>query len=824
MQKMKKFLPYILFIGIVLILFYKTFAGYSIQGIDSGLWSTIFYKNNALKTPFFWHHLFWLGMSQGSFIYGIFWFMTQITPVGLTLFFTYSISIFLAMIFFFILLGKYKLSLPAKIFGSISYGLLPMFITLIYSGHIQVVEFLAYMPIVFLCIEEIYEPTNSPAKKIFYFGLIAIAWGFMVNLDIQRGLYFSIVTSIYVIYKAIQLDNKKGFFVLTSWPFYKRILMLVIIGLSAIAVFSNALPTWLEALKGRQALQEGGYQKSDEEKFDFASSWSLHPFELIDSIAFGFHGMISGDEKGPYWGEKPYSGNSDSLGFFIVFFALMGVIISYKRDKKVQFFFWAAVFLILLSFGRYWPGKPLFYIFYKIPLMSNFRAPAKFFSIAAFFISILASIGFDELIKKIEEQRKIFTKNLVNTLAALIGISLFFIFIMMLISSDLSINLSTKFGKNTILADIAVKNIFISLFRLLIYLVITAITIFMLSYKKTENSTKIYSIVFTAFCFFDLFTINNFYISKCYIKEKEFYKPDGVVSFLKNESKKELFRTATSVFIPYGQRSVQYPITRLKGYYLTYDFTYHMIETLDIPAASTVYPEYENFFLATLKSEVKGQDIKTILDVLELNKRLFELANVKYVLIDGIVDVSFLFLTNIVKARDGKDAYIYFNKNYLPRLSLYENFINVKDNRESLNYLSSPDFNFKNTAIISAKNISAESGNGTNNCIPIEIKEFNGWKYKAIVKSQKEAILVGSFKFEPENWKAKLDGKMVETFAVNYLLTGVFVPAGEHIVEIYYEQSKFFFYLSLIAIIAFTILSLIGGVLYIKGVKKSAKR
>ncbi|MEJ5283884.1 MAG: hypothetical protein ACP5Q5_02490 [Brevinematia bacterium] len=823
MQKIKKFLPYLLFLIVVLSLFYKVFAGYSIQGIDSGLWSTIFYKNNALKTPFFWLHLFWLGMSQGSFIYGINWIMTQIAPVGMVLFFTYAVSIFIAMVFFYALLKKYNISFVGRIFGAISYGLLPMFITLIYSGHIQVVEFLAYMPIIFICIEEIYDTNNPLTRKLFFFGIIAIAWGLMVNLDVQRGLYFSITSAIYVIYKAITLDEKKGFSILTSLAFYKRLLLLFLIGLSSVAVFSNALPTWLEALRGRQALQEGVNQKSEEEKFEFASSWSLHPFELFDSIAFGFHGMISGDAKGPYWGSKPYSGNSDTLGFFIVFFAIMGIIISYKREKNVKFFFWASLVLILLSFGRYWPGKPLFVIFYKIPMMANFRAPAKFFSIAAFFISILAAIGFDGLMKMIEEEKKKFTKNLTNILSIFIGTTLLIIFILMLTSGDISLNLSEKFGKNTFLADIAIKNMFLSLFRLLVFLVITTITIFILSYRKVKFSTVLYSAIFTFFCFFDLWTINNFYISKSYFKEKEFYAPDGVVSFLKKENNKEIFRTATSVFIPYGQKSIQYPITRLKGYYLTYDFTYHMIETLDIPAASTVYPDYENFFLSTLKSEIKGQEIKTLIDVLEINKRLFELANVKYVLIDAPVNISFLTLTDIVKARDGRDVYIYENKSYLPRLSLFESYINVKNNNDALVYLSSPDFDFRNEVVINSSSL-PESGKGTNNSISINPLEFNGWKYKVKLKTSKDSILVGNFKFEKGNWKAKLDGKSVETFPANYLLTGVFVPTGEHMLEIYYEQDKFFFYLSLLAIILFALISITGGILYLKGVKKGAQR
>ncbi len=822
MEKIKKYAPFVFFFIASAFLFYKCFLGYSIQGVDTGLWTTIFYRN-AKETPFFWNNLFWLGMSSGSFIFGIYYVIAQLVPLGMVLPITYFLSVFLSMIFFYLLTGKFNLSKPSRIFGALSYGFLPPVISLIYSGHIQVVEFLLYMPLIFLCIEEIFSNKKNILRKIFFFGIISIAWGLIVTNDVQRGFYFTIVSVIYIIFKILDSENKKLEKLFISTSFYKKLGLLILIGLSAILVFSNSLPTWIEILKGRSALQENVKTQSEEEKFEFSSSWSLHPLELIDSIAFGFHGMISQDPKGPYWGEKPFSGNSEALGFFTTFFAIMGIILTYKKNKYTKFFFWAGLILTLLSFGRYWPGKPLFWLFYKLPLMSNFRAPAKFFSIAAFFFSLLAAIGFENLFNILmDKNKKLFAKNIIFTMFAFIGIVLFAIFITMITSEDLSSSLYNKLYRDFRFVDTAIKNIFISLLRLIVFLTITTITIYLVNSNKYKKESLIYFLVFITFSFFDLFSINNFYISRSYFKEKEHYKKDKVTEFLYNENKKEVFRTATSFFIPSLNRSVSYPMTGLKGYYLTYHFPYYGIETLDIPAISTVYPDYENFFLSTLKSQIKGE-IKDLNAALELNSRLFELGNVKYVLIDIEVDSSYLILTNVLKALNGKDIYVYYNKNYMPRLSFYEGYVNIKNEGEVLELLASKDFDVTKSVIINFSDLPETETEGKER-EKVEILEYKGWKYRAKVNALNDGVLVGSFKYEKDNWKAKIDGEKTKTFPVNYLLTGVFVPKGEHTIEIYYEQSKLFYFISVIAIVIFALMIAFSGIFYLLEVKKGERK
>ena len=99
--------------------------------------------------------------------------------------------------------------------------------------------------------------------------------------------------------------------------------------------------------------------------------------------------------------------------------------------------------------------------------------------------------------------------------------------------------------------------------------------------------------------------------------------------------------------------------------------------------------------------------------------------------------------------------------------------------------------------------------------IPQEILEYKGWYYKVKINVPSDGILVGNFKYE-KGWKAKIADKVVDTFPVNYLLNGVFVPAGEHIVEFFFKPDMMiYFYLTTFAILL-TILIFVGGMILSK--------
>ncbi len=74
----------------------------------------------------------------------------------------------------------------------------------------------------------------------------------------------------------------------------------------------------------------------------------------------------------------------------------------------------------------------------------------------------------------------------------------------------------------------------------------------------------------------------------------------------------------------------------------------------------------------------------------------------------------------------------------------------------------------------------------------IELVEYepNYLKYKAKVGSG-EPVVVFSEIWYPEGWKAFIDGKETDYFRTDYVLRGMSVPAGEHVIEFRFEPSSY---------------------------------
>jgi hypothetical protein len=144
------------------------------------------------------------------------------------------------------------------------------------------------------------------------------------------------------------------------------------------------------------------------------------PDESIEFIAPGYMGWRSGEPSGPYWGrtgqsaEWPRTGQGFSnfrleniyLGIIPVAFALLACLAAWRRAgvsdtvgqvarrRDARFWSVAALLLLLLSFGKYFP---LYFFFYHLPIVGNIRNPNKFMQVFQIGMGILAAYGFDRI-------------------------------------------------------------------------------------------------------------------------------------------------------------------------------------------------------------------------------------------------------------------------------------------------------------------------------------------------------------------------------------------------------------------------------------------
>jgi len=126
--------------------------------------------------------------------------------------------------------------------------------------------------------------------------------------------------------------------------------------------------------------------------YDFATSFSFSPENLITFISPGFFGDITNFD---YWGRWYFWEVTAFISITGLILALYGVI--YGDREKKKFYLYIIIILFILSLGKYTPLYKILYDF--LPFFDKFRSPCKFMLQISLFAVMLSAIGLDHLIK-----------------------------------------------------------------------------------------------------------------------------------------------------------------------------------------------------------------------------------------------------------------------------------------------------------------------------------------------------------------------------------------------------------------------------------------
>ncbi|MBP7275502.1 MAG: hypothetical protein KBA51_04785, partial [Kiritimatiellae bacterium] len=168
-----------------------------------------------------------------------------------------------------------------------------------------------------------------------------------------------------------------------------------------------------------------------EAKWNYITQWSLPPEDVIDLVAPGYHGIRTGEPEGPYWGrigrtagweqtgegfrdfrlDQPYVG---ILPFLFALFALVPAARARIRAgragspagtdrEECHILFFSLMSLVLLGFalGKY---SPLYWLLYRLPVISDVRAPVKFLGVFQLTLGIVAAYGLDLVFRGLPER------------------------------------------------------------------------------------------------------------------------------------------------------------------------------------------------------------------------------------------------------------------------------------------------------------------------------------------------------------------------------------------------------------------------------------
>jgi hypothetical protein len=234
--------------------------------------------------------------------------------------------------------------------------------------------------------------------------LAGLAIGLSITEGGDNGAIFSIFVGAYAFWRTIvaATSPKKG----ALAGIGKVIAMAVFAGIFALPTIGIFMRT---AVKGIVGISQT--EQSKEERWNFATQWSLPKIETLRVVIPGLFGYrMDTADGGNYWGrvgEAPghadqlprYSGAGEHAGVIVVLVAIWGIVEALRKKAPIftdverkMVLFWAvmAIVAMLLGWGRH---APFYRLVYALPYFSTIRNPMKFFHALHLCVMILFAYG-----------------------------------------------------------------------------------------------------------------------------------------------------------------------------------------------------------------------------------------------------------------------------------------------------------------------------------------------------------------------------------------------------------------------------------------------
>lgn len=648
--------------------------------------------------------------------------------------------------------------------SAVAFSLSVHFIGLIEIGHNSKFKAVVYIPWIFFFVHYL-----KDRKTVLALGLATLMIiGQLRENHPQISYYTFLMLIIYWIFQlvwAIKEKEIKPFIIFTS--------LLVVAGI--IALLAVAQPYLSTMEYGKYTIRGGasGLETA------YATSWSFHPMEILSFINPSFFGGVS-----PYyWGWMPFTQTSMYMGVVIFFLALVAIFAS--RDKLVKILGTISAVVLFISFGKHLPFLSNFLLHY-LPGFNKFRVPAMILVILQFAVVVLAGYGLRTIIDKRKENKKKFFKNLQNVLYFVIG---FLIIFFLIINSQqdsgfIKAGEQAKYSAQQIqqlkslrfekaLHDGIVTGIFL----------LSAIFLSLL-YGNKKLGKYPFLLIIMILVVTDLLLVDNRFLQDVvpqkYI-DKTYVKTEADKFLAKDNETFRIYPLAGG----FGQNQWGYYNQTIGGYH------------------GAKLKRYQEILDNCLNYEFQNR--------VPINWNIVNMLNAKYVIFQE--NLPFENLEYAYYDRKQKQT-IFQNKTYLPRAWFVKNIEKIEKKEAIWKRLNQQEFNPAEAAIVEQEIppvfVPTQSS--------VELEKFDLHYLKFNVKTDSTAFLTVSEIYYPAGWKAYIDGEETEIYPTNYILRGVVIPAGEHVLEMKFVPQTYAvsFKLSLAGLIITVVLLLIGLFFYYK--------
>jgi hypothetical protein len=764
-NKIFKYLPFILFAVLTVIMFREfIFSNRMLYGSDTieagvfirQLFVDYFKTHHSLVLwdPFIFGGMPYVDAMHGDTFYPLA-ILQFILPLYKALGWKLVLTVFLAGIFTFYCMRTFGFSRGVSLIGALAYMFSANLVSWVYAGHDGRMYITSLLPLNFLFLEK-----SLKSRKLIHFILFGGTIGLLILANHPQLAYFAMWgLGLYFLVNLIwdYKDNRKVARLIKPVAYF---VVALVLGLALSLV--QILPPYIYVNKfSPRAEGARGYE--------FATSWSFHPEELVSQFVPEFAGLNLETEN-TYWGRNPFKINSDYGGIIPLIFAIIALVL--VRNRKIWFFSGLGLLALIYSLGAHTPLFRLFYYF--VPQVKSFRAPGLILFLLVFSVLVLALFGLEKIIQsaklKAEGGKESLEKKKINRLLLiLVLIAFVFAFLFSIAGNALLSVWNAIFYSNIPLQkkDIMLQdlpNITRGFWISFLFVGGVAAGIYLYLQNKLKRSYFLFWI--GALLFLDLWRWDAKFIQN--FDYQTYFQKDQVVDYLKQD--KEPYRT---LVIP-----GTYPMNNFLALYgIDEAFGYHGNELKR-------YDEFtEKSYLESARTQAEyGQRYVSFLFGPKP-----DLLNVKYLLCRGVFPDTTKYKL-VLKAGDKN---LYINSNYLPRARMVYNYEVIKDKDKILQRLKEPDFDYRE-AVILEEEPGIESCRDASLCVstPARVTEDKINSLTVEAKTDKPGLLVLSENAYPA-WKASVDGKETKIYTADYIFRAIPLEKGKHKIDLVYSSKPY---------------------------------
>jgi hypothetical protein len=507
---------------------------------------------------------------------------------------------------------------------------------------------------------------------------------------------------------------------------------------------------------------------------DYATQWSLHPGEMYNFIIPRFWGghssqpyngdavpQLKGRTIPGYWGHMPFTSTTDYLGVTAVFFAIIGLILGWKRSET-KILLALLIFAMLMAFGRHFPI--LYKLFFDlVPFFNKFRVPVMIVVLIVFSNAALAGIGLHEFVSRIRDMDQ---KKALQLLGGVFGVFVLLGVVPLLMRNSLSLTHANdaQYGEQVATLFQAARFDLLKGDAIRMLALVAAAFGLVFAYLKGWLNKTVFIGAAVILLLIDLLPIDKRYMNNLIPKSQmdSIFTETSIDRYLLND--KEPHRI--------------YPLGQLAGE-AHWSYYHQSIEGYH-PAKLRIYQDIREACLQNGGDPGFRNDPR-----IPLNWNIINMLNAKYLLVPGGFEHPNL---TPVTQDQANEIVVFRNNAALPRAFCVGQTEVIEDRPARFARLNQASFKPDSVALIEKpldKTIAAPTNWST------DITRYEPNYVDVNVTTDSQTLMVLSEIYYPAGWKAFIGDNELEILKVNHILRGVVVPAGTNTVEFKLEPKTY---------------------------------